>query len=195
MTSTIANTTNITVVSVFLLTTHPLTRRRPSGQHSIKAGTPRRISRPWSVATMRLLVGHAPCDHPQNVVSALDATIGARMVGNFGNVAPLAAQEFLEVLQGEGPYRPVLVSHTPPNTPEVSEHAHAYPTPVLRVPLKPGRLALVVYGDVEDVRHSDRLAHMLLLVVVGLPLSLQNLNLILSVVVALHLSGYTFQPG
>src|SRR5215218_1625473 len=46
MTSTIANTTNITVVSVFLLTTHPLTRRRPSGQHSIKAGTPRSIPRP-----------------------------------------------------------------------------------------------------------------------------------------------------
>src|SRR5215210_3027016 len=56
MTSTIANTTNITVVSVFLLTPHPLTRRRPSGQHSIKARTPRRISRPSFARYCVLLV-------------------------------------------------------------------------------------------------------------------------------------------
>src|SRR5215211_2216581 len=167
MTSTIANTTNITVVSVFLLTTHPLTRRRPSGQHSIKAGTPRRISRPWSVATMRLLVGHAPCDHPQNVVSVLDVTVTAGTVGDFCHVAPLVAQELLQVIQREGPYSPSLTLGAPPNMPEVSEHAHAYPTPVLRVPLKPGRLALVVYGHVENVRHSDCFGHTHLLSVMG----------------------------
>jgi hypothetical protein len=45
MTSTIANTTKITVVIVFLLTPHPSL----VGSHldnSIKAGTPRRIPRP-----------------------------------------------------------------------------------------------------------------------------------------------------
>src|SRR5215203_1444591 len=103
MTSTIANTTNITVVSVFLLTTHPLTRRRPSGQHSIKAGTPRRMPRPWSVATMRLLVGNAPCDHPQNVVSVLDVTVTAGAVGYFCHVAPLVAQELLPVTSATAP--------------------------------------------------------------------------------------------
>jgi hypothetical protein len=112
-----------------------------------------------SVATMRLPVGDALYDRLQNLVSALDVTIGTRTVGNFGDVAPVAAQEFLQVIQSNGPYSLTLALQALPGTPEVAEHAYGY----LALWSPPVRLTLVVYRDVENVRHRDCLAHNLLL--------------------------------
>ena len=42
-----------------------------------------------------LPVGHVLYNSLQNLVSALDVTASAGIVGDFGHVAPTAAQEFL----------------------------------------------------------------------------------------------------
>src|SRR5215217_3671263 len=103
MTSTIANTTNITVVSVFLLTTHPLTRRRPSGQHSIKAGTPRslqgildkpeRVFRPFACALQALFRTLQVLFQPvgvlqQPLLNLMDAADLAQRHAPLGNRKP-----------------------------------------------------------------------------------------------------------